>query len=138
MRFRGSELVLHNSSARLHRSIEWRHSPSLPPNSGLPWGERQREIQACASFRASFLAGVASRLRLIPLNRGLAEAHPRRLRQAETLARRTRGPECESLDPSLDQESIGPRPTSDYQHLLQPEEDGDETEEYRQDDAEPA
>jgi transposase len=42
----------------------------------------------------------------------------------------------ESLDPSLRQESIGPRPTSDYQHLLQPEEDGDETED-RQDDAEP-
>jgi len=44
----------------------------------------------------------------------------------------------ESLDPSLRQESIGPRPTSDYQHLLLPEEDGDETEEDRQDDAEPA
>ena len=44
----------------------------------------------------------------------------------------------ESLDPSLRQESIGPRPTSDYQHLLQPEEDGDETEKDRQDDAEPA
>jgi transposase len=44
----------------------------------------------------------------------------------------------DSLDPSLRQESIGPRPTSDYQHLLQPEEDGDETEEARQDDAEPA
>jgi transposase len=44
----------------------------------------------------------------------------------------------ESLDPNLRQESIGPRPTSDYQHLLQPEEDGDETEEDRQGDAEPA
>jgi len=44
----------------------------------------------------------------------------------------------ETLDPSLRQESIGPRPTSDYQHLLLPEEDGDETEEDRQDDAEPA
>jgi transposase len=44
----------------------------------------------------------------------------------------------ETLDPSLREESIGPRPTSDYQHLLQPEEDGDETEEDRQDDAEPA
>jgi hypothetical protein len=43
----------------------------------------------------------------------------------------------EALDPSLRQEAIGPRPTSDYQHLLQPEEDGDETEEDRQDDAEP-
>jgi hypothetical protein len=44
----------------------------------------------------------------------------------------------ESLDPSLRQESIGARPTSDYQHLLQPEEDGDEIEEDRQDDVEPA
>ncbi len=44
----------------------------------------------------------------------------------------------EALDPSLRQEAIGPRPTSDYQHLLQSEEDGDETEEDRQDDAEPA
>jgi transposase len=44
----------------------------------------------------------------------------------------------ESLDPSLRQESIGPRPTSDYQHLLRPEEDGDEIEEDRPDDAEPA
>ena len=44
----------------------------------------------------------------------------------------------ESLDPSLRQESIGPRPTSDYQHLLQPEKDRDETEEDRQDDARPA
>ena len=44
----------------------------------------------------------------------------------------------DSLDPSLRQESIGPRPTSDYQHLLQPEEDGDEIKEARQDDAEPA
>jgi transposase len=43
----------------------------------------------------------------------------------------------ESLDPSLCQEAIGPRPTSDYQHLLLPEE-GDETEEDRQDDPEPA
>jgi transposase len=44
----------------------------------------------------------------------------------------------ETLDPSLRQEAIGPRPTSDYQHLLQPEEDGDETEEDRPGDAEPA
>ncbi len=29
----------------------------------------------------------------------------------------------EALDPSLRRESIGPRPTSDYQHLLLPEED---------------
>jgi transposase len=44
----------------------------------------------------------------------------------------------ETLDPSLRQEAIGTRPTSDYQHLLQPEKDGDETEEDRQGDAEPA
>ena len=44
----------------------------------------------------------------------------------------------DTLDPRLRQESIGPRPTSDYQHLLLPEKDGDETEEDRPDDAEPA
>jgi transposase len=44
----------------------------------------------------------------------------------------------ESLDPSLRQEAIGPRPTSDYQHLLLPEEDPDETEEDHPDGAEPA
>ena len=33
----------------------------------------------------------------------------------------------QSLDPSLRQEPIGPRPTSDYQHLLFPEEPCDET-----------
>jgi transposase len=44
----------------------------------------------------------------------------------------------ESLDPRLCQEAIGPRPTSDYQHLLLPEEDRDETEEDRPDGAEPA
>jgi transposase len=44
----------------------------------------------------------------------------------------------ETLDPRLRQESIGPRPTSDYQHLLLPEEDGDETEEDRPNGAEPA
>jgi hypothetical protein len=42
----------------------------------------------------------------------------------------------ESLDPSLREEPIGPRPTSDYQHLLLPEESADETpsEEKPQDD----
>jgi hypothetical protein len=44
----------------------------------------------------------------------------------------------DSLDPSLRQEAIGPRPTSDYQHLLLPEEDRDETEADRPNDAEPA
>jgi transposase len=33
----------------------------------------------------------------------------------------------ESLDPRLREEPIGPRPTSDYQHLLLPEESADET-----------
>jgi transposase len=33
----------------------------------------------------------------------------------------------ETLDPSLRDNPIGPRPTSDYQHLLQPEEPTDET-----------
>jgi hypothetical protein len=42
------------------------------------------------------------------------------------------------LDPRLRQQAIGPRPTSDYQHLLLTEEDRDETEEDRPDDAEPA
>jgi hypothetical protein len=44
----------------------------------------------------------------------------------------------EAIDPRLRQESIGPRPTSDYQHLLTPEEDRDETQEDCRDDAEPA
>jgi hypothetical protein len=44
----------------------------------------------------------------------------------------------EFLGPSLRQEAIGPRPTSDYQHLLLPEEDRDETKEDRPDDVQPA
>jgi transposase len=49
----------------------------------------------------------------------------------------------ETLDPSLRQESIGPRPTSDYQHLLLPEESADEPSEEKpqappDDPAEPA
>ena len=41
----------------------------------------------------------------------------------------TNSPICigDTLDPSLREDVIGPRPTSDYQHLLLPEEDGDET-----------
>jgi transposase len=39
----------------------------------------------------------------------------------------------DSLDPSLRDEAIGPRPTSDYQHLLLPEDERDETEEDRED-----
>jgi transposase len=44
----------------------------------------------------------------------------------------------ESLDPSLRQEAIGPRPTSEYQHLLSPEEADDESEKDRPDDTRPA
>jgi len=44
----------------------------------------------------------------------------------------------DSLDPSLREETIGPRPTSDYQHLLLPEEDRDESEKDPPDDPEPA
>jgi hypothetical protein len=44
----------------------------------------------------------------------------------------------ESLDPSLRQEAVGPRPTSDYQHLLLSEEDRDEAKEDRPDDVQPA
>jgi transposase len=43
-----------------------------------------------------------------------------------------------ALDPSLRAEAIGPRPTSDYQHLLLSEEDRDETAQNRQDDAGPS
>jgi transposase len=46
----------------------------------------------------------------------------------------------DALDPRLRDEAVGPRPTSDYQHLLLPEEPCDEapSEENRSDDAEPA
>lgn len=46
----------------------------------------------------------------------------------------------EVLDPRLRDEAVGPRPTSDYQHLLLPEETGDEapSEENHGDDPEPA
>jgi transposase len=43
-----------------------------------------------------------------------------------------------TLDPSLRAEAIGPRPTSDYQHLLLSEEDRDASKEDRQDDIEPS
>jgi hypothetical protein len=46
----------------------------------------------------------------------------------------------DTLDPRLREETVGPRPTSDYQHLLLPEEPCDEapSEENGPDDAEPA
>ena len=49
-----------------------------------------------------------------------AQARPRRLLQELAELHQ------DTLDPSLCQEPIGPRPTSDYQHLLSPEE-ADET-----------
>jgi hypothetical protein len=43
----------------------------------------------------------------------------------------------DTLDPSLREEPIGPRPTSDYQHLLSPEEaDEPPSEENSKDDTE--
>ena len=45
-----------------------------------------------------------------------AQARPKRL--LDELAELHK----DALDPSLRQEPIGPRPTSDYQHLLSPEE----------------
>ncbi len=44
----------------------------------------------------------------------------------------------ESLDPSLRQEAVGPRPTSDYQHLLLSEEERNEAKKDRPDDVQPA
>jgi len=44
----------------------------------------------------------------------------------------------DTLDPSLRQEPIGPRPTSDYQHLLSPEEADETPPEEKSQDSEPA
>jgi hypothetical protein len=41
----------------------------------------------------------------------------------------------DALDPSLRDEPIGPRPTSDYQHLLSPEEADDEPSQEKPPDA---
>jgi transposase len=61
-----------------------------------------------------------------------AHARPRRL--LDELAELHK----DSLDPSLRQEPIGPRPTSDYQHLLAPEEADETPSQEKPQDTEPA
>jgi len=61
-----------------------------------------------------------------------AQARPKRL--LDELA----GLHKDALDPSLRQEPIGPRPTSDYQHLLSPEEADESPSEEKPQDSEPA
>jgi transposase len=61
-----------------------------------------------------------------------AQARPKRL--LDELA----GLHKDTLDPSLRQEPIGPRPTSDYQHLLSPEEADETPPEEKSQDSEPA
>jgi transposase len=61
-----------------------------------------------------------------------AQARPKRL--LDELAELHK----DGLDPSLRQEPIGPRPTSDYQHLLSPEEADETPSEENPQDAEPA
>ena len=55
--------------------------------------------------------------------RRILAAHARPRPRLDELAELHR----ESLDPTLREDAIGPRPTSDYQHLLSPEESCDET-----------
>jgi hypothetical protein len=61
-----------------------------------------------------------------------AQARPKRLLDA--LA----GLHKDALDPRLRQEPIGPRPTSDYQHLLAPEEADETPSQDKPEDTEPA
>jgi transposase len=61
-----------------------------------------------------------------------AQARPKRL--LDELAELHK----DALDPSLRQEPIGPRPTSDYQHLLSPEEADETSSEEKPQDSEPA
>jgi transposase len=61
-----------------------------------------------------------------------AQARPKRL--LDELAELHK----DGLDPSLRQEPIGPRPTSDYQHLLSPEEADETPSEENPQDSEPA
>src|SRR5271154_1074197 len=61
-----------------------------------------------------------------------AQARPKRL--LDELAELHK----DGLDPSLRQEPIGPRPTSDYQHLLSPEEVDEKPSEENPPDSEPA
>jgi transposase len=61
-----------------------------------------------------------------------AQARPKR--RLDELA----GLHKDALDPSLRQEPIGPRPTSDYQHLLAPEEADETPSQEKPEDSEPA
>jgi len=61
-----------------------------------------------------------------------AQARPKRLLDELTELHK------DALDPSLRQEPIGPRPTSDYQHLLSPEAADETPSEENPQDAEPA
>jgi transposase len=61
-----------------------------------------------------------------------AQARPKR--RLDELA----GLHKDTLDPSLRQEPIGPRPTSDYQHLLSPEEADETPSQEKPPDSEPA
>ena len=67
------------------------------------------------------------------MRRSLA-AHARPKRLLDELAELHK----DALDPSLRQEPIGPRPTSDYQHLLSPEEADETPSEEKPHDSEPA
>jgi transposase len=86
----------------------------------------QQALERAVRFGAFSLAAVqrilAANARPRPLLEGLAEEYG------------------EALDPSLRQEPIGPRPTSDYQHLLSPEEVDEPASEEKQPDqrSEPA
>jgi hypothetical protein len=68
----------------------------------------ERAIRFGAFSLAAIRRILAAQARPKPLLDQLAELHP------------------DALDPSLREEPVGPRPTSDYQHLLSPEE-ADET-----------
>ena len=68
----------------------------------------ERAVRFGAFSLAAMRRILAAQARPKPLLEDLAELHK------------------DALDPSLRQEPIGPRPTSDYQHLLAPEESNDE------------
>jgi transposase len=69
---------------------------------------------------------------LAAMRRILAHARPRPLLEELTEMHQ------DALDPSLRQEPIGPRPTSDYQHLLLPEEADETPSQKNPQDSEPA
>ena len=83
-----------------------------------------RALERAVRFGAFSLAAIRRIL--------AAQARPKRL--LDELA----GLHKDTLDPSLRQEPIGPRPTSDYQHLLSPEEADETPSEEKPPDAEPA